>query len=270
MRKHEFLGAVALVLLTLAGCRDNKGKQDGSGSDLVTIKTLGLAYLEEFRHEEAEKEFLRFIKLSPEDKFGYANLGLVYLRLGRYGEAEEQLGKAKEIAPDDPDISLLLATVYKMDNKREMAIRELSESTIKTPDHIKSLFELSELYLPDESDSSLAKRTECLRKITALAPANLAPWLSLTEIAVKRGETDKAIGMLENIRKSNPEFSSEAVDYYDRTMTSLRKRDRENALLNFTILFNYLKVSIPYQAGMTDLKGPGGALIGFPVITFSK
>ena len=36
------------------------------------------------------------------------------------------------------------------------------------------------------------------------------------------------------------------------------------------IFHNYLKVTSPYQAGIMDLKGPGGSLIGFPVITFDQ
>ena len=53
-------------------------------------------------------------------------------------------------------------------------------------------------------------------------------------------------------------------------MLALRKNDREDAILNFTIFHNYLKVSSPYQAGIMELKGPGGSLIGFPVITFDR
>ena len=45
-------------------------------TDLMTIRTLGLAYLEEFKLEEAEEQFLRFIELAPKEKLGYANLGL--------------------------------------------------------------------------------------------------------------------------------------------------------------------------------------------------
>ncbi len=36
------------------------------------------------------------------------------------------------------------------------------------------------------------------------------------------------------------------------------------------IFHNYLKVTTPYQAGMMDLKGPGGSLVGSPVITFDQ
>ena len=48
------------------------------------------------------------------------------------------------------------------------------------------------------------------------------------------------------------------------------KKDKENAIIQFTIFHNYLKVTSPYQAGIMDLKGPGGSLIGFPLITFDQ
>jgi hypothetical protein len=50
----------------------------------------------------------------------------------------------------------------------------------------------------------------------------------------------------------------------------LRNNDKANAIIQFTIFHNYLKVTSPYQAGIMDLKGPGGSLIGFPVISFSQ
>jgi hypothetical protein len=81
---------------------------------------------------------------------------------------------------------------------------------------------------------------------------------------------DKAMEQLEVIRRQFPEFPKEAQEYYDKTILSLKNQDRQNALLQFTIFHNYLKVTPPYQAGIMDLKGPGGSLIGFPLITFDQ
>ena len=78
----------------------------------MSTQTIGLAYLEELKLDEAKKEFQKYIKLAPNEKFGYANLGLVYLRMGKYEDAEKQLFKAIEIDPNDADIKLMLSTVY--------------------------------------------------------------------------------------------------------------------------------------------------------------
>ena len=99
-------------------CKNPVKDSNQRSVELMTTQTLGLAYLEEFKLDEAEKEFIKYIKLAPKEKLGYANLGLAYLRMGKYPEAEKQLSKAITIDPKDPDVRLILATVYQMNDER--------------------------------------------------------------------------------------------------------------------------------------------------------
>ena len=270
MKKYYLFIVTTLLISLVPGCRNSSEKSTQKSTDLITTKTLGLAYLEEFKLEEAEKEFLKFIDLAPNDKFGYANLGLTYLRMNKYPEAEKELTRAIKIDPKDPDVRLILATVYKMNNERDKAIEELKSALEFAPDHLKVLFEISELYstLPDEE--SKKQRENYLDILVRKAPANLVPRLNLTDILIRKGDFDKAVEQMEIINKQFPEFPKEAVEYFNKTLSLLRKKDKENAIIQFTIFHNYLKVTSPYQAGIMDLKGPGGSLIGFPVITFDR
>lgn len=236
----------------------------------MTTRSLGLAYLEEFKLDEAEKEFLNYIKLAPNEKLGYANLGLAYLRMGKYPEAEKQLLRAIKIDSKDADVRLILATVYQMNDERDRAVSELKEALKFAPDHIKILYDLSELYSAASDEESQKQRLYCILQLVEKAPGNLVPHLSLTEIYIRNREFYKAIEQLEKIEKQFPEFPKEAIDYYDKTLSLLKKPDKENAIIQFTIFHNYLKVTSPYQAGIMDLKGPGGSLIGFPLITFDR
>jgi tetratricopeptide (TPR) repeat protein len=236
----------------------------------MTTQTMGLAYLEEFKLDEAEKEFLKFIKLAPAEKLGYANLGLAYLRMGKYPEAKKRLFDAVKIDPKDPDIRLLLATVYQMNDERDKAISELKEALQFAPGHIKILYDLTELYSAVSDEESQNQRKNYLLQLVEKAPANLVPQLNLTEIYIRNGDTDKATEQLEIIHKQFPEFPKEAVDYYNKTLSLLKKPDKDNAIIQFTIFHNYLKVTSPYQAGIMELKGPGGSLIGFPLITYDS
>lgn len=269
MKNLNILLIAAFAVSIIVSCK-NSGNNNQSSTDLTTTRTLGLAYLEEFKLEDAEKEFLKFIKLAPEEKLGYANLGLTYLRMGKYPEAEKQLRKAINIDPKDADIRLIIATVYRMNNERLKSVSELKVALTFAPEHIKVLYDLSELYALESDEESTNQRQNTLLLLVKNAPGNLVPYLNLTDILIRTGETDKAIEQLEIIKKQFPEFPREAIDYYNKTLLSLRKSDKENAILNFTIFHNYLKVSSPYQAGIMDLKGPGGSLIGFPVITFDR
>ncbi len=266
---YFFLLPAVFAVLPLS-CRNNPEKEQQRSTDLITTKTLGLAYLEEFKLEEAETEFLKFIDLAPKEKLGYANLGLTYLRMGRYPEAEKQLLKAVRIDPKDPDIRLILATVYQMNDERDRAITELKEALAFAPDHIKILYDLSELYSGDTDSASQKEYKNYLLKLVEKAPGNVVPQLNLIAIYIREGKMDKAMEQLEIIQKQFPEFPKEAIEYYDKTILSLKNQDRENAILQFTIFHNYLKVTSPYQAGIMDLKGPGGSLIGFPLITFDQ
>jgi Tfp pilus assembly protein PilF len=76
------LFVIILFTLCLSGCRNKEEKNKNTAQELMTTQTLGIAYLEEFKLDEAEKEFLKYIKLAPKEKLGYANLGLTYLRSG--------------------------------------------------------------------------------------------------------------------------------------------------------------------------------------------
>ncbi len=103
-----------IISLLLCGCQQKNRKQVADPGELISIKTLGLAYLEENQLEEAEAEFLKLVDLDPAEVLGYANLGVVYLRMGKYEEAEEWLKKAIKMDAKDPDIRLILAKVYEM------------------------------------------------------------------------------------------------------------------------------------------------------------
>ncbi|MEI7525151.1 MAG: FG-GAP-like repeat-containing protein [Mariniphaga sp.] len=270
MKNISTLIFILLCSNVLFFCTDSPQDSKQKSLDLMTTQTLGLAYLEEFKLEEAEKEFQKFIKLAPNEKLGYANLGLAYLRMGKYPEAENQLFKALKIDSKDPDIRLLLATVYQMNDEREKAVSALEEALKISPDHLKILYFISELVAAGSDAESKIQRKNYLLHLVEKAPGNLVPHLSLTELFIRDGDLDKAIEQLEIIQKQFPEFPKEAVDYYDNALSLLRKSDKDQAFVQFTIFHNYLKVTSPYQAGIMELKGPGGSLIGFPLITYDQ
>ena len=270
MKNIYILIILVLFSSTLFNCKETAEDKRQKNIELMTTQTLGLAYLEEFKLDEAEKQFLKFIKLAPKEKLGYANLGLVYLRMGKFDKAEKQLFKAIKTDSKDADIKLLLATVYRMNDEREKAISVLEEALKSTPDHVKILYDLSELYSVDSDEESQKQRKNYMLQLVEKAPGNLVPHLNLTELYIRNGDTDKAIEQLEIIQKQFPEFPKEAIEYYDKTLLLLKEPDREKATIQFIIFHNHLKVTFPYQEGIMKLKGPGGSIIGFPLITYNQ
>lgn len=254
----------------LVSCTYSQSRDQQRAQELITVRTLGLAYLEEFKLEEAEKQFLRLIRLAPKEKLGYANLGLTYLRMGKYPEAKTQLARAIRIDPKDPDIRLILSTVYQMNNEPDRAISELREALKYSPSHVKTLYSIAEIYSTMTGVEAAGQRELYLRRLTDAAPANVVPRLNLIDVYIRKGDNDKAVGQMEILKKQYPEFPAEAGNYYTQTISLMRSNDKSRAINTFTIFHNFLKVSSPYQSGIMELKGPGGSLVGFPLITFDQ
>jgi Tfp pilus assembly protein PilF len=229
-----------------------------------------LAFLEENRLDEAEAEFLKLIDLAPDEPLGYANLGLVYLRMGRYEDAETQVDRALDLATDDPNIRLILATVYELTDRADEAREALERSLEASPGHVKSLYALAQLYVDDSDAAGQAERERYLTRIVEIAPGNLAARLLLVETLLRNDKPDDALAQMEAIRQQFPELPEQARVFYDAGAASMRAGNAEDALVPTLTFSNFLRVTGAYQAGILDLEGPGGALIGFPVVTFSQ
>ncbi len=260
-----------IVPVLFFGCnQQSKKTKHGTPEEIISTRTLGVAYLEENQLDKAEVEFRKLIELDPESATGYANLGLVFLRKGKYSDAEAQLLKAIDISPEDPDIRLILAKTYELNNKKEDAVKVLEKSVQYAPDHIKSLFSLTELYSLSADKNSAKKRLLYTKQQIEKAPGNIVPRLNLIEILIRHKKVDDALAELEKLQKIFPEFPKEAIEYYKKTMVALQEKNIDEASVSFMIFHNYMKVTGTYQSGVLELKGPGGSAIGTPLITFDK
>jgi len=257
-----------IAVLLFAGCEKKPTKQ--KTIDMLTTRTLGLAYLEENKLKEAEAEFLKLIEIAPEEALGYANLGLVYRRMGKYPEAEKQIKKALAIESKNPDIRLMLATLYELADRESEALKELENTVKHAPDHVKSLYAFAELCLESGDETGRRRAEENLKKLIEQAPANLVARLQLIETLLRNGKVDQARSHLEQIGKQMPEMNKEAARFYDTALALMWANKAEDAITPTRIFHNLLKVTALYQAGVLDLKGPGGALAGFPIVVFSQ
>jgi len=268
--KYVLLLTLWVITSFFFSCKQQKSKDAATAEEIITAKTLGLAYLEENQLEKAETEFLKLIDFNPDEVLGYANLGIVYLRMGSYQEAEDWLQKAIKMDPKDPDVRLILAKVYEMSNNADKAMKELEKIIQFSPGHVKSLYQLTELYASSIDQKSLELRRKYLKELVNNVPGNIVPRLNLVELLIRSDHTDKALEQMEKLQQLFPEFPKESIEYHDKTIVALQVADADKAVVSFMIFHNYLKVTSLYQAGIMDLKGPGGSLIGFPVITFDQ
>jgi len=247
------------ALLAIGCGKPDRGPADAGG--ILTARTLGLAYLEENRLEDAAAEFTKLIRLAPEEPSGHANLGLVYLRLDRYQDAEREIDRAVALAPDDPDIRLLQATVLRWTGRSGDARRVLESVLKAAPSHLKTLYALA------AADST--RRRAYLARLVEAAPANVPARLDLAAALLEAGATADARDQLELLRQRLPELPPQAARFYSAAVRDLQANRPAEARVDLARAKAFLETTPVYQAGMAELRGPAGASPGYPVLTLS-
>ena len=258
IRTAAFASLAALAL----GCGKGQDRRAADAGTILTARTLGLAYVEENRLAEAEEQFVKLIRLAPEEPSGHANLGLVYLRLGRNQDAARAIERAVALAPEDPGIRLLQATVLRLTGRPAEARRVL-ESVLKTaPTHLKTLYALA------EADSGKGRR-EYLARLVEAAPANVPARLAFAATLLDAGATAEARDQLELLRQRLPKVPREAERFYAAAVTQVQANRPADARVELARAKAFLETTPIYQAGMAELRGPTGAPPGYPVLTLS-
>lgn len=259
--------AVVLALLLFLSCDSKKSRTTASPEEIVTTRTVGLAYLEENRLDEAEAEFRKLIDMAPDEAIGYANLGLIHLRRAEFAEAERRIREALARQPDDPEVRLLLAEALDARGERDAARDVLSASLQQQPDHVKTLYTLAEMTLQEAPESEQA--AGLLGRLVRTRPGNLAARLQFVEVLLRRQQADSALAQLEELQRQMPELPKEAKPFFDRGLRALQQGDAATALTAILTVHNYLKATPFYQADIRKLKGQQTAQLGAPLLTLS-
>src|SRR5436309_4233405 len=263
MNRASFIpiAAVAALAAFALGCHKGREQNPADAGAILTARTLGLAYLEDNRLEDAEAEFKKLIQLAPDEPSGYANLGLVDLRMGRYQDAAREIDRAVDLAPDDPDVRLLQATLFRLTGHPEDARRVLESASQTSPNHLKTLYALAEL------DST--RRREYLGRVVNIAPPNVPAQLSLAEALLNAGDTVGARDHLELLRQRLPQMPPQAQRFFAAALADVQANRMTDGRVAFARAKAFLETTPVYQAGLADLRAPEGARPGYPVLTLS-
>ena len=254
--------------LLLASCKKDPLSPDEKVRVMLATRSLGLAYLEENQLKESEREFKKLIEIAPKEPIGYANLALTYLRMGNYGEAETQVRKAMEYS-NDPEVFLILAETLERSGNPAAAIQELQKSVAIYPRHVPSQYKLAQLFGRSSAADRNKKVETALLAIVSDVPANLPARLQLAETLTKNQKAFEAIVQLREVRQIAVDIPKDSEAYFNQALNSLMASNTVEALPAIVAFHNFLKPTPLYQPGVIELSGPGGPLMGFPLLHFS-
>src|SRR4051794_11684043 len=235
---------VAASLVALAACPERK---TASVEELYSTRMLGVSYLQRNQLAEAETQFKKLTELAPDDPLGFANLGYTYLQAARFAEAEKQLDRARKLDPSSADIGLALARVYALTNRPADARKLLEQLRSEATGNTHVLYALALLDSASTDPAASARYRDRLRDVLAASSGNLVARLGLVDAFMRAAQSDSAVHHLEEVRRTPPEPSRDALAQIDSTIQLLRSGNPA-ARQSFDRLMQAMVVTSPYQA----------------------
>ena len=243
----------------------------GSFNKLISHRNLGLGYLEEERYSDGAREFMSFIAIAPKEASGYANLGWIYLQSpGKLDSAEIMLIHAMELSPYNPDIAFLVAKMYELTNRQNDAIEVLQNTLKQSPEHVLTLYQLSEYYRQPSEHFNLEKAEELLLDIVGVNPGNVAAQMKQIELSIKNNHPKAALFSMETVRRILPVLPADAVPIFNNAVQLLRENNTNQSLTQALMFHNLLKSTTYYRSGTVELRGNSGPIPGSPIYRFTN
>ena len=260
-----------IIFLIISGCSHEQDISIGSFNKLISHRNLGLAYLEEERYSDGAREFMSFIDIAPSEASGYANLGWTYLQSpGKLDSAEIMLQHAMKLSPDNPDIAFLAAKMYELTNRQNEAIKVLQNTRKQSPEHVLTLYQLSEYYRQPSAVFDLQKAEELLLAIVEIVPGNVAAQMKQIELSIKNNHAKAALFSMETVRQIFPVLPADAVPIFNNAVQLLRENNTNQSLAQALMFHNLLKPTTYYRSGTTELRGNAGPIPGSPIYRFTN
>lgn len=211
-----------------------------NSSGLYFVESVPIEIREEF-FTLTRDEMLKQLEENPDDARYHVFMGMFLTRAGLYDEALEYLNKAHELSPGKQVNLFEIAGLYLAKGDTQTALSVLKKAYELEPSYTgaKVFYAIGALYnndlgLLDEllstiplenlvSDQRLIEALVEMEQYERLVPIFTARleedpsqgdrYLSLTALLLRMGERERAVEILETLKRNVPDFSEEA-DYY--------------------------------------------------------
>ena len=162
--------------------------------------TLGAAYADLGRGEDAVAALRKSLSLEPGNLASNFNLAAIYIQMNAFAEAQPLLEKVVKARPAEPEPTYLLALCYSALNQPAQARTVLLKLPVKVRDSEQVLLLLS------STSAALGENKESrkyLERALELNPASVPVMANLGALLVHDGERDRGLEMLERAWKTD-------------------------------------------------------------------
>ena len=239
-----------LILLLLTGCATGEAALP---PDLLVLRNLGIAALENEAPAQAEETFRRVVQLAPHDPLGHANLAIALLRQQKQEEAFAAIDSALEIAPDRPDLLAIRAEIQQWSGDLDTALSTYVRAAAAAPDIPHLQYSLYRQATSTRSDAAETAAGEALARLARLRPDNLVIMLQQARRAVEGGDRAAASAAILRVRELSWQAPPAAVTLIGQVIDALEAAEVTSARAPTMRLENVLKVTPMYQQGLREL-----------------
>lgn len=163
---------------------------------------LANCYIMTQRWDDARNTFAQMFSVSPDSSIAYLMLGKFLIRRGMEERAVPQIEKALQLDPRLPMAHFLLAEVDLFKKDPQAAVNELQKELAVNPTVWLVYWRLGDAYVRLEKYEEAEK---VLKEAIWLNEASSGAYILLGQIALKKGDSDIAVGFLENALKLDPQ-----------------------------------------------------------------
>jgi len=209
----EFIVVVLVIALPLSGVfaarkslatfsiGSNAAARDPDNAEAARLNSIGVAYMNQQRFADAQKQFEAALKAQPDyalaklnlgisllsqqksedakkalqeaseklprDPYAWYNLGLVYKDVGEQGKAIAAFQRVSEIAPSEPDAFYFIGYLNTQLQKYDAAIAAFQSALAVFPFHASAEFGLARAYQRKGDTENAREHLQKFQKITA-------------------------------------------------------------------------------------------------------
>jgi len=128
---------------------------------------LGISLLSQQKSEDAKKALQEASEKLPRDPYAWYNLGLVYKDVGEQGKAIAAFQRVSEIAPSEPDAFYFIGYLNTQLQKYDAAIAAFQSALAVFPFHASAEFGLARAYQRKGDTENAREHLQKFQKITA-------------------------------------------------------------------------------------------------------
>ncbi|HMY73793.1 MAG TPA: FG-GAP-like repeat-containing protein, partial [Blastocatellia bacterium] len=198
--KHSLLiGVFVIGMLSLTG-RQNSPSSEAlqKREELYRLNNLGVALMEQYKHEDAVKQFKQAVDRDANFAIGRINLAMAHYFLNDSRLAIAEAQTALKLAPASLQAQYVLGAAYKKDRQYDEALAAFNKVLAADPKDPYTNIQIGQIY---STKQQYAQAAEVFRRALEAEPYNSTAAYSLAQALIRAGNQAEGQKMLAEFQK---------------------------------------------------------------------